>query len=392
MTSAEGATTAPTAPSGGTQQAPAPQAAPQPGAAGAGAAAQQADPVGGLSGLITAAGAAADVPVIELSGFLDGSDRAGVVHQVGRACEEIGFLVVSGHGVPAATIEAAVAASLDFFHLPEADKRRTLPEHDWFFRGFEPLGGSALARSLGRETPPDLCELFRISRFDEPAAAEAAIARAGGAPELDPVTRTYFFGPNIWPDQPAALRPALTAYYRELERLAATLMRVFALALDLPETWFDPFIDHHITDLAVNWYPPQPEPPQPGQLRRGAHSDYGSMTILHQSDAPGGLQVLTKAGTWADVPHVPGTFVVNLGDLMARWTNDRWVSTMHRVVNPTRADATAERVSIPFFHQPNYDAVIECLPGCSSPDDPPHHEPVTSGHWVLTKTRMQVGY
>lgn len=323
-----------------------------------------------------------EIPVIDLAPFRHGGDRAGVAALIGAACENLGFLVIGGHGIAPEVIDRAVAASLDFFHLPEAEKRRYQPEHTWFFRGYEALGGSALARSLGHETPPDLCELFRISRFDDPAVAAAA----GHHPGLE-----YFFAPNIWPERPAGLRPALLDYYRALEQLAADMMAAFALALGLPEGWFEPSIDHHITNLCVNWYPPQATPPRPGQLRRGAHSDYGSMTILYQDDAPGGLQVLTKAGEWADVPHRPGTFVVNIGDLMARWTNDRWVSTMHRVVNPGPAAAGRERVSIPFFHQPNHDAVISCLPGCSSPDDPPRYEPMTSGDWVLGKTRKQVG-
>ena len=331
--------------------------------------------------------AAGGVPVIDLGPFLDGSDRAGVAAAIGRACEDLGFLVIGGHGVAPDVIERAVAASLDFFHLPEAEKARYRPEHSWFFRGYEALGGSALARSLDHETPPDLCELFRVSRFDPPTAVPTRVETG-----LSAIEHEYFFGPNIWPDRPGELREALLGYYAALERLAADLMRAFALALGLPEAWFQPFIDRHITNLCVNWYPPQATPPRPGQLRRGAHSDYGSMTILHQDDAPGGLQVLTKAGEWADVPHRPGTFVVNIGDLMARWTNDRWVSTMHRVVNPPAEVAGRERVSIPFFHQPNFDAVIACLPGCSGgPDDPPRHEPVTSGAWVLGKTRKQVG-
>jgi len=327
-----------------------------------------------------------EVPVIDLGPFLDGSDRAGVASAIGRACEDLGFLVIGGHGVAPEVIERAVAASLDFFHLPDDEKARYRPQHSWFFRGYEALGGSALARSLDHETPPDLCELFRLRRFDPPAPVPTS-----GEAGLSAVDHDYFFGPNIWPEHPVEMRAALLGYYAALERLAADLMRAFALALGLPEGWFEPYIDRHITNLCVNWYPPQAHPPRPGQLRRGAHSDYGSMTILHQDDAPGGLQVLTKSGEWADVPHRPGTFVVNIGDLMARWTNDRWVSTMHRVVNPPTEVAGRERVSIPFFHQPNFDAVITCLPGCSGPGNPPRYGPVTSGEWVLGKTRKQVG-
>jgi len=132
----------------------------------------------------------------------------------------------------------------------------------------------------------------------------------------------------------------------------------------------------------VNYYPAQAEPPLPGQLRRGAHSDWGSLTVLFQDDSPGGLEILSQSGGWEPVPAVPGTFVVNIGDLLAMWTNDRWRSTVHRVVNPKRADADRARISIPYFHQPNFDAVIECIPSCLAPGEVPRHAPTTSGAWL----------
>jgi isopenicillin N synthase-like dioxygenase len=327
----------------------------------------------------------AAVPVVDIAPFLDGSGRQQVVAAVGHANEQIGFLVITGHGVPAIAVEAVHEQAHEFFALPLEEKLRYSPEVSWYFRGYEAVGGSALARSAGEESPPDLCELFRVSRFDDPAMATAA----GSQPGLE-----YFFAPNIWPDRPSGLRDALVAYYGYLEALAADLMRIFALALGLSEEHFDPYIDRHITNLCLNHYPGQKVPPQPGQLRRGAHSDYGSLTILHQDDAPGGLQVRTGEGAceqWHDVPHIPGAYVINIGDLMARWTNDRWVSTVHRVVNPPWEFASRDRISIPFFHQPNYDAVVECLPSCQRPDDPPRYDPVTSGEWVQRQTRRQVG-
>ncbi|MFT3855324.1 MAG: 2-oxoglutarate and iron-dependent oxygenase domain-containing protein [Ilumatobacteraceae bacterium] len=328
---------------------------------------------------------AASVPVVDLASFIAGDDPAGdTARTIAEACERIGFLVVSGHGVDEQVIVDAQAAAREFFHLPMEEKRRVQPPVSWHFRGYEPPGGSALAKSLGNDTPPDLCELFRISRFDEPA--NVAAAAGGGDPELD-----YFFGPNLWPERPSSLRPALERYYAELEHLAMTIMRLFAIGLGLAEDWFEDKFDRHITNLCVNYYPPQVEPPAPGQLRRGAHSDYGSLTVLYQDDAPGGLEVMTMDGEWEGVPHLPGTFVVNIGDLMAVWTNGRWRSTMHRVVNLPRDDADRERISIPFFHQPNQDAVIECIPTCLAPGETARFDPVTSGEWVRTKTRRQVG-
>jgi isopenicillin N synthase-like dioxygenase len=133
-------------------------------------------------------------------------------------------------------------------------------------------------------------------------------------------------------------------------------------------------------------YPNQPDAPLEGQLRAGAHSDYGSLTIVRQEDRPGGLQVLDHSGEWVDVPVVDGGLVVNIGDLMAEWTNDRWVSTMHRVVNPPRdAAGDSDRVSLVFFHQPNYDAVIECLPSVLGPGEEPKYAVTTSGQHLYDK-------
>ena len=158
--------------------------------------------------------------------------------------------------------------------------------------------------------------------------------------------------------------------------LAATLMRLFALGLGLPEHHFEASIGRHISRLRVRNYPAPAVPPQPGQIRAGAHSDYGSLTILATEDKPGGLQVCNAAGQWVDVPIVPGCFIINIGDLMARWTNDSWVSTLHRVVNPPVEQAAgSRRQSLVFFHNPDYDAVIENLVA----GQPARYAPTTSG-------------
>ena len=151
------------------------------------------------------------------------------------------------------------------------------------------------------------------------------------------------------------------------------------------------YCEQHTTNLVANFYPPQPEAPLPGQLRRGAHTDYGSLSILYQTHAHGGLQVQLGDGSWLDVPYVENSFVINLGDLLAVWTNDRWVSTMHRVVNPPRDVAGDSRLSTVFFHQPNFDAAIECIPTCCSPDNPPQHGSTTAGEWILAKLQKTVG-
>jgi isopenicillin N synthase-like dioxygenase len=164
-------------------------------------------------------------------------------------------------------------------------------------------------------------------------------------------------------------------------------MRQFALALSLDEHWFDDKVDKHISTLQLSNYPDQKIPPQLGQLRASAHSDWGSLTILKTEDRPGGLEVCTDDGAWRPVPFVPDTFIVNIGDLMARWTDDRWVSTLHRVVNPPEEKAhDSRRLSLVFFHQPNYDAVIRQIrPGA------PKYEPITSGDYLRMRIAQTFG-
>lgn len=309
------------------------------------------------------------VPVIDIGPFREGSParRREVADTVGLACEDIGFFTVTGHGVPVALVTEMSQVSRAFFDLPLDEKRRTRSADP--DRGYCPLGGGSLSESLGRLAPHDLEEALGVGPIDvpdEPYYRSAAAAR--------------YFVSNAWPERPPALRGIWSRYYRAMEQLAATLMRVFALALDLPETFFDDKIDRHIARMRAINHPDEPDGALPGRLRTGAHSDGGSLTILHVDAAPGGLQVRNGRGEWADVAPVPGGFVVNLGDLMASWTNDRWVSTVHRVVDPPRRGAPgSRRQSIAFFHQPNYDAVIECLPTCRGPHRAPKYPPITSG-------------
>ena len=315
------------------------------------------------------------IPAIDIAPFLRGTDaeRQAVATAVNAACEEIGFLLVTGHGIPGSLIEEMRRVSTLFFERPLAEKLgfRMPPDR---YRGYIAFGNEALAYTLDEKTPPDYKESFSIGPVDTP---DDAYHRAA--------TPANFFAPNMWPEVPQ-FRGVWTAYYQQMEQLSATLMRIFAMALGMDEHFFDDKIDRHITNFSVLHYPPQHEPPLPGQLRAGAHTDYGSLTIVKPDGAEGGLQVRAKDGSWLDVPHLPDAFVVNLGDLMAEWTNDRWVSTLHRVVNPSRsAGDAARRLSMAFFHQPNYDAVIQCLPTCAEPGRPPRYMKTTSGEHVWMK-------
>ena len=309
-----------------------------------------------------------EVPVIDVGPFLKGSPtgQREVTAQVARACEDIGFLTVVGHGVPHVLIELMSGVSREFFNLPLEEKRRwTGPDPS---RGYRPMGDESLSYSLGDAAPPDLKETLDVGPVD---VAEDV--------QRDPDAAPYFVA-NIWPETPGALREVWTCYYRAMARLAADLMRIFAVALDLPEPFFADKIDRHISRMRAINYPEPTGRARPGQLRSGAHSDYGSLTILHVEDAPGGLQVRNRQDQWVDVTPMPGSLVVNLGDLMMHWTNDRWISTLHRVANPpARQRRRSRRQSLVFFHQPNHDALIECLPSCHGPGHPPRYAPITSG-------------
>ncbi len=318
------------------------------------------------------------VPVIDIHPFRLGGDADGrrVAREVARACEEIGFLTIVGHGVPEDLARRTDEMARRFFALPLQEKLE-IRHGATSSKGYSPVAGEGLSYTLDRAAPADLKESLTIGPVDVPD---------------DPYARrpesSRFTGPNLWPRRPPGLREAFVEYYRAMERLSLTLARIFGVALDVGEDYFLPYIDRHISHLKVVHYPPLAEEPLPGQLRAGEHADYGSFTLLHL-DGPPGLQVRDRDGHWADVRAVPDAFVVNLGDLMAQWTNDRWVSTLHRVVNPAGPAAAASRLSLVFFHQPNHDAVISAVPTCCGPDNPPRYAPITSGEHLLTKVAKQ---
>lgn len=301
------------------------------------------------------------VPLLDFSQFRSG-DRAAFTRHLDAVCRDIGFVVVTGHGVAPGLLRAMHAVSTAFFARPESEKRHLRVAGDRI-HGWTGPRQSYLADTLadGAAAPPDWKEGFSIG---PPAPPE------GMTPQEAP-----YFTETRFPSGVPGFSETWSQYYRAMERLAAELMAAMACALGLPAAYFAPFIDRHITGLSVQFYPPQPTAAASGQLRAGAHTDFGSLTILHPGDNPGGLQVRDHDGAWRDVAAPWDAFVVNIGDLMAQWTNDRWVSTLHRVLNPPPGRAHLPRQSIAFFHQPNWHAKIAALPGCGAP----RYAPITSG-------------
>lgn len=291
--------------------------------------------------------------------------------QVARTCEETGFLIISGHGFPPELLARAQRELLAFFDLPLEEKNRWHPSGPSKQRGYHGFATRGLAYTLGQQTPPDLRESLFLGPVDDHRAHYARLPEAATS-----------YAPNLIPDQ---LQATLIALYREYERLARDMMRVFAVALKLPESYFDGTLDRHFSIMSCHHYPALEKPPLPGQLRTGAHTDYGAMTLLAATDAQGGLEVRMPDGSWAPVQPRAGEFVVNLGDMMARWTNDRWASTLHRVVNPPLGVAASRRLSIGMFVHPNYDQRIECVPTCLAPGETPRYPVITAGEHIKRK-------
>jgi isopenicillin N synthase-like dioxygenase len=327
---------------------------------------------------------ATSVPVIDIAPFLSGdaAAQARVVDAVRDACEGIGFFAITGHGVEPEIIDGLRGAAKGFFARP-ADEKATVHHTDPALpRGYRAIGDEGLAYGSGEETPPDLKEVFHMGPPDFPDEDYFTCDAAGA-----------HFIENVYPSTPADFRDAASRYYRRLELLGQMIEEIFARALDLPDDFFRKYTDRQIAALRIIRYPPTDGAPLPGQLRAGTHTDYGTFTLLLSEDRPGGLEVRTREGDWIAVPTPADSFVVNIGDLLMRWTNDRFVSNPHRVaIPPEDAGDTSDRLSVVFFHHPNYDAEIACIPTCTDAENPPKYEPVFSGPYrvsMYTATRIE---
>ena len=311
------------------------------------------------------------VPTIDLSG-----EPGAVAREIDRACRDVGFFQVVGHGVDPAVADTAWHLAQRFFALPLDEKLAlAIPPGDAY--GYGPFRVERLAASLGDATPPDLKETFAVGPFEAPPALAAD------------ETAAFVYSPNRWPPSIPEMEPAFCAYFEAMAELAERLMELTALGLGLARDYFRSYIDRHTSAIRALHYPDLGDVAvEPGQLRAGAHTDYGTLTLLRQDDAPGGLQVRDVHGDWHEVPAVAGALVVNVADALQRWTNDQWRSTLHRVVvPPSDAGRNCERYSMAFFHNANWDAVIECLPTCLEPGRPPRHPPVTAGRHLMDKFR-----
>jgi isopenicillin N synthase-like dioxygenase len=306
-------------------------------------------------------------PVFDLAAFeaATGADRAARAADIDRICRETGFLVLTGHGVPASVIADQWQAVVRFFAQSPETKQAVAAHYKGYPYGYLGPNAEALARSKGQNTPPDLKESFNGGPLTVPDGV------------ADPDAHAFCYQPTLWPEL-EGFEPAWRNYYAAMEQLAARVMEAFAVALGLPAQYFAPYIGQPISALRALNYPATVDGPLADQQRAGAHTDYGSLTILLPQTGSRGLEIQSPDGTWVEVPTPPDAFVINIGDLMARWTADRWTSTLHRVV--ARAGQPA-RQSLAFFHQPDWDAVITPLDGSTA------YPPVKSGPYLMDKFR-----
>jgi isopenicillin N synthase-like dioxygenase len=291
------------------------------------------------------------VPLIDLAG----SAPAVLARRIDELLRGDGFFGVVGHGVPAGVVAAAFDAGHRFFALDDSDKKRWHIDGWPLKRGFDPIGW----QSLDPGNPPDVKESFYLG--------------------------VETIGPNQWPDEALlpGFRAAMETYSAACEALARRLMGLFELGLGLPPGHFNGYMHHPTCTTRLLHYPPQPAVAAPGQIGCGAHTDWGALTLLAQDDA-GGLQVQGRSGGWIDVEPVQGAFVVNIGDMMQRWTNDRWPSTMHRVIN---RHSGRDRWSIAYFFDLDASAVITPLPSCTSATNPSKYGPITAGEHLVEMYR-----
>jgi isopenicillin N synthase-like dioxygenase len=306
---------------------------------------------------------AGDIPVIDLGPVLanEPGSKAATAGAIRDALESIGFFGIANHRLEDAAIDRALDASRAFFTLPIEEKLRV--KINAAHRGYMPMGDQH--RTEARR--PNLSESFLVG----PDLA---------ADDPDVLAGKPMHAPNQWPGAPASLRPALEAYYAEATTLGLRLVDLFEAALELPQGRFRQCFGRHMGFIRALHYPPAPDP-RPDDLYGAApHSDFGFLTIVTHDDA-GGLQVRRRDGAWIDAPRMPGTAVVNVGDMLMRWTNDRFVSTQHRVLNP----AGRERYSLAFFFDPEFETQVECLPTCQGPGNPPRYPRTTWGEYVTAR-------
>ena len=301
-----------------------------------------------------------EIPVIDIKSLRLGTpgERLAVAAEIARACENVGFFYIANHGVPQSLIDDTFAQNAAFFAQSQEDRMKAAATLD-HWRGYVPsklegegggVAGTMETYRLMLDLPPD---------------------------DPDVVMGTPMHMPNRWADLPG-FKTTVSAYMDAMMELSVHLRRGFALGLGLPEEWFDPFYNRPLVQQSLLHYRPAPSSaPGAAEIGSGEHKDSGAFTILMQ-DEVGGLEVGHLAHRWVAAPPIKGTYVINIGDMMERWTNGRFISTNHRVVNR----AQKPRYSLPFFANPDYEAIIAPIPSLVRPGTSAAYPPLHFGQFM----------
>jgi isopenicillin N synthase-like dioxygenase len=295
------------------------------------------------------------IPVIDFAGLTSGDlpARKTTGMSMREAFEDFGFIYLKNHSVPQSLIDEMFARSIEFFGLPKATKAQA--------GGYRGPGLTGLDPSK----PTDVKERFR-------------------APDDSDLPAEY------WPERPPNFRGAISAFHQAGLSVMRQLMHDVALSLGLPEEYFDAAHQPSSGAVLLLHYPPITEPLLPGQLRSGAHTDFGTMTLLFHHGSAEGLEIQRPNGTWLHAPSIPGAAIINVGDLLHRWTNGQLRSVLHRVVPPQGNAAQRSRYSTTLFYEPRHEVVISCLEPCQGPTRPALFSPITAGEHLETKRKENI--
>ena len=313
-----------------------------------------------------------DVPVVDIAPLRDGVDPAGVGAELARAATEVGFLYVWNHGIDAALVERAREAGLDFFRLPDEAKREAGTNQ--FHHGYLKPGST----KMYDDARLDLKESFNWGIELDGADG---VEHDPEAPPANPL-----LGPNEWPAAMPELKAGVYPYFEAASACAEDLLRGFALGAGLDAEHFIRHRDRPVSRGSLQYYPPQPDGAEKDQFGVAPHTDFGVVTVLCQ-DEIGGLEIQQRNGEWAAMPPIPGTLVVNIGDLLERWSNRRYRSTVHRVIN----SSGRERLSLVLAYDPNFETLVDPNAFCAQ-GETPHDEPITCGDYLLWRFRKAFSY
>lgn len=321
-----------------------------------------------MNALVQPIGSGSALPVIDVGGLRSPhqKDRLEVADAFREACTTTGFFYVTNHGLPADTIPGILASAKRFFDLPDSVKVGIGFRNN---RGYDGIGKQVLDAKVGGDRKESV--LYGV--------------------ELPPDHPYVLAGlpnhvPNPWPPGLPGWRETVQAYYTSMDRLSRNLLNGLALSLDLPWNFFEPAFDLPMSSVRLLHYPPHLDADPEKEMGAAAHTDWGLITLLAQ-DETGGLQIQLPSGEWIAGQPIPDAFIVNMGDMMARWTNDRYRSTPHRVMNRSVKD----RYSVAFFCDPNYYTKVECLPSCTSADRLPRYAPTTCGEHLAEMYHKSYG-